>query len=295
MEEFRAGKNLKQSLARFERAAAKGHEESIWILSVVKDVEMERFAWKEALKEAFAKTEKPLGYYFAGQFSDPWDKKDPSWKKSAEGGCSWGQVRYGLSFREGDVLDDKMYVEWLEKAANQNNPEAMDWLGYWFRGEGDDEEKTVSYYWGASELGWKNSIFELAMMLSDGEGCAKDLKKAAICSAKGNSTVFWKLMRDARQAFETDTAKDLDCDFNQFCFVLGRGLYWYIYGEGSWRIQYNHDKAFGNQCLDFYCATMELQQKSIFTFLLFWNRTVGVKDPGVMIGKLVWEERGMIW
>jgi hypothetical protein len=35
-------------------------------LSVVKDVEMEEIA----LIEAFAKTEEPLGWYFAGKLSD---------------------------------------------------------------------------------------------------------------------------------------------------------------------------------------------------------------------------------
>jgi hypothetical protein len=35
-----------------------------------------------------------------------------------------------------------------------------------------------------------------------------------------------------------------------------------------------------------------MQQKSIFTFLLCWNRsTGGVKGPGQIIGHIVWEER----
>jgi hypothetical protein len=43
MEGFDAMK-LKESFERFERAAAKGNEESIWILSVLKGVEMEESA-----------------------------------------------------------------------------------------------------------------------------------------------------------------------------------------------------------------------------------------------------------
>jgi hypothetical protein len=54
---------LEQSFARFERAAAKGHEEAIWILSVVKDAELDD---RLALEEAFAETEKPLGVVFCG-------------------------------------------------------------------------------------------------------------------------------------------------------------------------------------------------------------------------------------
>ena len=47
----------------------------------------------------------------------------------------------------------------------------------------------------------------------------------------------------------------------------------------------------GLRCLDCYCSCAERQQDSICTFLLSWNRTIGVKDVGAMIGKLVWEGR----
>jgi hypothetical protein len=51
------------------------------------------------------------------------------------------------------------------------------------------------------------------------------------------------------------------------------------------------ENAFPDLCLDYYCFCVELQQKSIFTFLLCWNQTVGVKDVGVLIGKMVWAGR----
>jgi hypothetical protein len=53
---------LEESFQLFERAAAKGNEESIWICKrVVKDVYMGVIAWKKA----FVKSEEPLGWYFA--------------------------------------------------------------------------------------------------------------------------------------------------------------------------------------------------------------------------------------
>jgi hypothetical protein len=61
MEEFNFEK-LEESFERYERAAAKGHEESIWIVSLLKDVEMEL----DALKEAFAKTRELLGVVYCG-------------------------------------------------------------------------------------------------------------------------------------------------------------------------------------------------------------------------------------
>jgi TPR repeat protein len=279
-----------ESFNLFERAAAKGHEESIWITSVVK-VEMKKKAWKEA----FAKTEEPLGCWFAGKLSDGREEFD-FFKKSAEGGCSWGQVEYGWSFKYGSLYaekDKKWYVEWLEKAARQNNPEAMHWLGEWFRYEGEenDKEKAMSYHRAAAELGWKRPMHFLACMLRKGEGCAKDLRQAVIWGAKGGLYEFWKLLGDAKGALESRATEELDCDFNQLCYLLGWGLYWYQYGTWGWNDQSDEVKDSGELCLDYYCSCVELQRTSVFTFLLCWNQTTGVKGPGQMIAQMVWEKR----
>jgi hypothetical protein len=203
-------------------------------------------------------------------------------------------MAYGECFRDGNFVekDEKVFVEWLEKAANQNNPRAMDWLGDWFRRQADDNDKAVSYYRAAAELGWKRSMELLAFMLRFGDGCVKDLSQAAIWSAKGfNSRVFWDVLGEAKSAL--DNRADLDCDFNQLCYALGWGLYWYQNDREKWnqRIDKMKIKDFGERCLDFYCSCVELQQKSIFTFLLFWNRTTGIKGPGQMIAQMVWDER----
>jgi hypothetical protein len=287
MEQF-STYNLQQSFGRLQGAAAKGHEESIWIVSVLKAVEMEKNAWKEA----FAKTEEPLGWYFAGYLSDGREQFD-FYKKSAEGGCSWGQLEFGEYFESGDIVEPNPIVrrEWLEKAANQNNPCAMCWLGDWFRHDGNDKEKAVSYYRAGAELGWKKPLYTLMQIFRYGEGCVKkDLGQAAICSAKGGSGIFWLILREAREAFESRTTNDLDCDFNQLCYALGWGLYWCLYRRNEWNSLRDELQTFGQCCFDFYVATLELEQESIFTFLLFWNRTVGVKDAGVLIGKMVWKD-----
>jgi hypothetical protein len=290
--------NLEKSFGRFARAAAKGHEESIWIVGVVKDVEMNY----DALKGAFEKTTEPLGWYLAGALSQI-DSRDSFefFKKSAEGGCSWGQVEYGDYFASGcDFVekDEKVYVEWLQKAAKQNNPRAMDWLGSWFRDEelGNNKEKAVSYCCAGAELGWTGSMESLAELLNNAEGCEKDLRQAVIWSAKGRgSFVFWDVLADTRRALESGATEELDCDFNQLCYLLGWGSYWYHHETWIWSRRSEELQTFGGDCLEFYCATMELQRESIFTFLLFWNRTVGVKDVGVLIGKMVWEEDRSEW
>jgi TPR repeat protein len=291
VEEFDPYEDLEESVHRYERAAAKGHEESIWICSVLKDVEMEM----NALKEAFAKTEEPLGWYVAGQLSE-WFLREQFdfFKKSAEGGCSWGQVEYGQDFRRGGDFveeDKKVHLEWLEKSAKQNNPRAMDRLGSWFREEGGDKEKAVSYYRAAAELGWKASMRLLSVGLRDGEGCEKDLIQAVVWSAKGDSISFGSTLRHARVALQSETIENLGCDFDQLCYSLAWGLYWYKYGTEEWNERHDSEKVFSNRCLDYYCSCVELQQKSICTFLLCWNRTVGVYDAGFLIAQMVWEER----
>jgi hypothetical protein len=290
MREFQDSGNLQQQFRSFKRAAAKGHEESIWfgILSVVQDVPM----GKSALKEVFAKTEETLGWYMAGRLSY-WDSRErfDFMKKSAEGGCSWGQTVYGQYFYGRNRFvepNEKAYVDWLEKAANQNNPKAMHLLGSWYGDKRGEKDKAVSYDLAASEMGWKAAMFSLAMSLKNGIGCEKDLRQAAIWSAKGVSLFFFELLEES--SFRRGKMEDLDYDFNQLCYGLGWGLYWYQYGSEEWKSQDFGVRSFGKHCLDYYCSCVELQQESIFTFLLCWNRTTGrVKEPGQMIARIVWE------
>jgi hypothetical protein len=145
-------------------------------------------------------------------------------------------------------------------------------------------------------------------LLKNGIGCEKDLRQAVIWSAKAMdftdlfselfTDLFSELLKEARGALESGAMEVLACDINQLCYLLGWGLYWYVYDSMLWDDECNSDagfQTFGDCCLDFYCTTMELQRESIFTFLLFWNRTVGVKDVGTLIGKMVWEEDQSVW
>jgi TPR repeat protein len=267
---------------------------------VVKDVEMEEDAWKQA----FAKTEKPLGQFFAGKLSKG---KDPTerfgfFKKSAEAGCSWGQVQCGVIFRGGHYpwlarKNITTFREWMEKAADQNNPCALFYLGHHLLDdskmeEKEKKEKTVPYILSAAELGWKGSFYSLSKLLSDGKYCPQDWRQAVMWSAKATDSIgLWIILVDAMHALENKTTKDLNCNFHQLCYSLGWGLYWYVYGRKDWNVRSDKDKVFGNRCLDYYCTCVELQRKSILAFLWCWNQTYGVKDMGEKVAKMAWEER----
>jgi TPR repeat protein len=290
IEEFVYSVYYEENFPLFERAAEKGHEEAKWIVSVVKNVEMDEIA----LKEAFAKADTPLGWWLAGQCSE-YDSREKFdfFKKSAEAGCSWGMVEYGDYFMYGGEFveneqDEKVYLEWLEKAANQDNPKAMNALGNIFHKK-EEYEKALSYFRAAAGLGWKRSMEALGCMLSCGKGYVKDLTQAATWSARGDLYWVFDALEKARVAFENGTTDVLGCNLDQVCYSLGWGLYWYLYGTEDWKIQSHEERAFGNRCLDYYCENVELQRKSIFTFLLCWNQAVGIKNVGVMIAQMVWE------
>jgi hypothetical protein len=124
-------------------------------------------------------------------------------------------------------------------------------------------------------------------MFLNGEGCAKDWSQAAIWGAEAGSLAFWDVMKQVPFGLDVGRPLNLGCDVNQICYALGWGLYWYQHGrERGYEIWCSDGR-----CLDYYCSCVELQQKSIFTFLWFWNRTTGVKEPGQMIARMVWEQR----
>jgi hypothetical protein len=264
--------NFSVEIAAFKKAAAKGHEESIWLLDVIKDVD----PVVSAIKEVLVETEQPLGWYFAGEFSF-WNsaQRFDFHKKSAEGGCSWGQVRYAEYFEEGEggfvKQSDAKFREWLNKAADQNNGWAKSQLAQ-FGPPSEAEAVQIA----AFTLGWKAA----ADILSD---LSSDFHTGLNWAAKGVSNCFYEYLSDQ---FNADD-RDPHC-----CYLLGRGLYFYQYESEFWN---NHldslTLAFGEECLGFFCDCIDLQQASVFTFLMFWNRAVGIKGPGQMIGQMVWEQR----
>jgi TPR repeat protein len=247
------------------------------------------------LKEAFAKTEEPLGWYFAGRLSSSTsDEQFAFYKKSAEGGCSWGQVGYGWLLCSGEErfgeLDEEAYLQWLKKAANQNNVEALDWLGNWYL----DAERTGearTYYERAAAVGWKDAIRSLARILRTGDGCEANGAAAVFLCARGNLRWFWHILQDTNELLENKSKADFPADYHRICYALGWGMYWYMDGSDELKKQSTKYVGFASRCMNYYCSCIEMQQKSIFTFLLCWKQNVGVKDIGRIIAQMVWEGR----
>jgi hypothetical protein len=249
---------------------------------VAKNVAMEKSVWLEV----FAKTDEPLGWWLAGWLSNSNSQVRFEYrKKSAEGGCSWGEVGYAGYFKVGVYVakDEKAYVQRLEKAAEQNNPWAMDLLGDWFE-EHNDNDKALEYYRAAAKLGWKDSQESICDILSNTD------EEAVIRSAQVDDlSYFWEYLTAARLVLEgkrkvTDSYRN----FDRYCYSLGYSLFWYVDVDELWE----DASEFAHRCLDYYCSCIEMQQNSILTFLWCWNRTAGgIKGPGQMIAQMVWEGR----
>merc|ERR1711991_1302711 len=122
-------------------------------------------------------------------------------------------------------------------------------------------------------------------------GLKKDLVQAVYWGSGEGDSAFWWTLEDAAKAWKDKAFGDLGCHFDRLAMEIGKGLYWYQYGTEGWNERDERTKEFVIKCLDYYRETIELQQEAIFLFLLFWNKTTGVKEPGRMIGEMVWEGR----
>merc|ERR1711991_129616 len=251
---------------------------------------------RKATAKAFAETDSPLGLYFAGLLCDVHSRERFDYmKQSSDRECRWAQGVYARYFDPDDETDmvekdEKMYLELIEKDAAQKNPQALCRRGVHHYNSSNYKEALVDYRM-AAELGWRFGKEELYRMFYYGRRVKKDLVQAVHWCCKDGSLLFGTVLGTALKAWNDKAFGDLGCDFNRLAMEIGKGLYWYQYGAESWEKRDQTNKVFGIKCLDYYCETIELRQESIFLFLLFWNKTTGVKGPGRMIGQIVWEGR----
>lgn len=122
---------------------------------------------------------------------------------------------------------------------------------------------------------------KLCEMYFFGAGCKKDWAKAVYWSAHAYDNIFWRILCMTNEIVLPETVVD---DTNILMMELGRGLYWHMYPG-------NATCDFYDELVEYYLTIMHIQQQSIFYFVLFWQRTTGVKDIGLVIAKLAWEGR----
>jgi TPR repeat protein len=282
---------LAPNFSVFEEAAAKGHESALMILKTV-----ERFGKDigiEDISSAFRKLEDPLAWVFAGDFCEYTSSaRFHFYRRSAEAGCSEGQVCYADYFTnygaDGFVVkSEKVYVEWLEKAANQNSTRAMAALAY-FHEKNGNLKVMWEFLMAAAELGNLQSMARIGSGYERGVGKPADLCEAMRWYFKGNKeTRAYRIVREILEGKMEICGGNVD----RFCYCLGAGLFWHGHGMPMYNRQPLETTAVLEQALEYYCLNVDLQQESLLTFLMFWNRRSNVKQVGSIIAKMVWNER----
>jgi hypothetical protein len=286
---IRHEKTMENQLEQFEKAADKGHEAALWMRSILNGVEKEQ----SVVKEAFAKSEEPLGWYFAGElcWGNELEEQVALFKKSAEGGCSWAIIALELQRKSTDWHEGPSYQESVKEAIDLRNPKAM-------RMRGSDQlyakmyEEAHKDYLASAKLGWRAAMDGLMMVHRDGLLGDVDFAQALWwCGRAKKEYNFNQLVERIRSAYLKGQI-DADKKNEVFC-RLGEAMYWQFERPLAYKGRFLEENALMAKCLEFYLECVDLECRSIYTFLLCWNLlTRGVKGPGQIIAKMVYE---MVW
>merc|ERR1711991_798995 len=167
------------------------------------------------------------------------------------------------------------------------NPKVFHWTASRHYDSMSDE--SLARYRIAAELGWESAQIELGDLCYERSSSFRDLQEAVHWGSVLGCAYFWWSLGSTAEYWDDE---DEACvGFQQLAMEIGKGLYWYQYDSERFSQEGELKQAFGSKCLDYYCETIELQQEAIFLFLLFWNKTTGVKDVGQTIGEMAWEGR----
>ncbi len=161
------------------------HEDAQFLVSLFREREPQ--TRKEAAEVFLARADDPRCACWAAQCLTMCDAADynnlywPLVTWSANGGYACGQAL--LAQRGGESS-----VAWLEKAASQKDPLALQWLAYtvWKHGQGVDVLRAMRLYREAAELGEPEAQNKLGQkfMPSDSVECFQWLRRAAMQSSE---------------------------------------------------------------------------------------------------------------
>jgi TPR repeat protein len=269
-----------QKMEAFQRAALKGHEEAVWIWRALEEAMPEFCMFNRvlSLQRKFEASEGgPLAWYITGELTDGAEYPGLRFDFLQKGKeCSWGELAHAELFREGfgafAKKDESFYLKTVEKHAAEKHPHALYLLGESY-GHGVE---ALGYFREAERLGWQPAAGKIAALVTEKR---EQIRWSAIANDVGK---FWGFLIEIWEAGEGE---------DQVVYALGWGCYWHMYFVEDAPYRRGDHEMFAVASLKYYCSCVELQQDSIFTFLMFWNQSVGVKEVGQMIGQMVWEGR----
>ena len=104
-------------------------------------------------------------------------KAKPLLVKAAEKEYGYAQYLLAMNFFDLYSENNKEALFWLEKAANNDEPEALFQLGVYYS-EGNDLAKSIKYYQRAAELNHADAALELSYIYDEGAIVEQDDDKA---------------------------------------------------------------------------------------------------------------------
>ena len=211
------GEHYQEAAELFRKSAEQGNVKSQTELGIcyrdgqgVEQNYEKAIEWfNRAEKQGYSEAQNCLGLcYMKGYGVEQDSEKAIEWfKKAVEQGNANAQYNLGCCLK--DTYDYKAIFKLWRDAAKQENPSAVNILGYCYDGIeiAEDKAETFSWWKKAAEEGYTEAQFVIGRFYSDGIGVNKDEKEAF---------AWWK------------KAADQDYDFAQIC--VGRCYY---YGTGT--------------------------------------------------------------
>lgn len=288
-------------------ASEKGHKESQYIWSVLKDNctrALHNLTCKRMI-DSFDESHTGIGWYWCGLLSESDALRFQYFKKSCEAGYSWGIVEYvGYLIRKDLFItkDDEnrldYYLEILGELCSKNHPYALFTMGtyiYWKIGAPTCFEKMLPFYQKSLKYGWKKAGFVLETIVISLEtiviGGLPILKisKTYVRDMLKYKVPVWAmtLQQIERCIFFWDLIFSVldESDTHLVRMKIGEALYWKTISISS-----EMDEK-SESFIEYYIRTIEIYQKSTLLFVNYWNSMSNVKDIGKHIGKMVWECR----
>ena len=176
------------------------------------------FSIKEAMKyyEMAAKQNNTIGMTNLADLylrENKLKKAKPLLVKAAEKEYGYAQYLLAMNFFDLYSENNKEALFWLEKAANNDEPEALFQLGVYYS-EGNDLAKSIKYYQRAAELNHADAALELSYIYDEGAIVEQDDDKALFFLKKsaelGNQEAIEELAAQALVSLDQNGQGNMD-------------------------------------------------------------------------------------
>jgi hypothetical protein len=140
-------------------------------------------------------------------------------------------------------------------------------------------DKSCENYLLAVEKGWKSAIHAIgtSYYFSPVE------RLPLLCQLGGE-----ELNKFVSEMHFVQTSGEHYEDIDEICFHIGYSFYRH---QMEVSIDNDADIAFAVSCFEYFCACIELLRRAVVAAMLSWKKVTGIRGPGSLIGKKIWDGR----